>query len=211
MRAITALILLATGCLIVTDDDVAAVFDGDGDTFDAIRFEGIDCNDEDASVYPGAPEIWYDDIDQDCAGDNDFDQDGDGVLALAYGGTDCDDTDEDVRPGVEEVPNDGIDNNCNGRTDETPRPTDGDGDGVTEADGDCNDFNAAIYPGATEIYYDGIDQDCDPSNEFDADGDGFDSDEYGGSDCDDTDDDVHPDAREVLLDGVDNNCDGFFT
>ena len=36
--------------------------DGDGFTDD------IDCNDNNASIYPGAPEIKHDGIDQDCSG-----------------------------------------------------------------------------------------------------------------------------------------------
>ncbi len=42
--------------------------DVDGDGFDSIEAGGEDCNDEDASVYPGAEEV-CDEIDQDCDGD----------------------------------------------------------------------------------------------------------------------------------------------
>lgn len=49
----------ADGCTIVTGPQDA---DGDGFT------EDVDCNDSDAAVYPGAVEVKYDGIDQDCNG-----------------------------------------------------------------------------------------------------------------------------------------------
>jgi hypothetical protein len=52
----------------------------------------LDCDEGDAAVYPGAPEVWYDGADSDCQG-SDYDQDGDGVDAAEYGGEDCDDLD----------------------------------------------------------------------------------------------------------------------
>ena len=42
-----------------------------------------DCLEGDGSVFPGAVEVWYDGIDQDCDG-NDADQDGDGFFPDAY-------------------------------------------------------------------------------------------------------------------------------
>jgi hypothetical protein len=53
--------------------------------------DGGDCSVADAAVFPGAAEIWYDGVDQDCDGRDD-DQDQDGVPAV----TDCDDLDATV-------------------------------------------------------------------------------------------------------------------
>ncbi|MFH1468520.1 MAG: MopE-related protein [Pseudomonadota bacterium] len=66
--------------------------DGDGARAD------VDCDDTDPDVYPGAEEIWYDGIDQDCDGANDFDQDGDGFDRRH----DCDDTDPAIHPGIDD-------------------------------------------------------------------------------------------------------------
>ena len=85
-----------------------------------VTASGTDCDDTDPAAYPGAPEVWYNDVDNDCAGDlaADFDQDGDGQSADQYGGQDCDDTNANVYTGAVENPSDGIDNNCNGDIDE---------------------------------------------------------------------------------------------
>lgn len=40
-----------------------------------------DCDDADPNTFPDADDAWYDGIDSDCAGDDDFDQDGDGIPA----------------------------------------------------------------------------------------------------------------------------------
>lgn len=91
-----------------------------------------------------------------------------------------------------------------------PTPTqnavDADMDGFTEND-DCDDTNADIYPGAPDEPYDGVDADCAGDSDFDADGDGFDSDAYDGDDCDDANDQVFPGGTE-MCDGLDGDCDG---
>ena len=148
--------------------------------------DGIDCNDNNASIRPGATEI-CDGIDNDCDGQVDegctdntcTDADGDGYYAEAncgnafIDGVDCNDNNAAVHPDATEVCNDRIDNNCDGQVDEncsTGTCTDADHDGYyAEADCsnplndavDCNDSNAAVHPGAIETCGDGVDNDCD--------------------------------------------------
>lgn len=76
--------------------------------------QGVDCDDNNNTINPSAAEIYYDGIDQDCAGGDDNDADGDGHAALAEGGDDCDDTDALVSPSVDEVCNNGVDDDCDG-------------------------------------------------------------------------------------------------
>jgi len=172
--------------------------DLDGDGFDG-GVDGDDCDDDDASVYPGAEEVAYDDIDQDCDGADLTDVDGDGFDG-GESGDDCSDDDATVYPGADEVPYDAIDQDCDGAD-----LTDVDGDGFDggESGDDCNDDDATVYPGADEVPYDTIDQDCDGADLTDVDGDGWTVDE---GDCDDDDRDVNPGADEVC-NGIDDDCD----
>lgn len=83
-----------------------------------------DCDDGDAGRNPGNEEIWYDGIDQDCRGGDDFDQDRDREQSDAHGGTDCDDLDPDVNTEAYDVPGDGIDSDCDGADAIVPADTD---------------------------------------------------------------------------------------
>ncbi len=168
--------------------------------------DATDCDDDDAASFPGAPELWYDGVDQDCGGDSDYDQDADGFDHSAYGGDDCDDEDEEIHPEAEEIWYDDVDQDCSGGSD-----FDMDGDGFDSASyggEDCDDGDETVYPGAPDIPYDGIVNDCDASDEFDADGDGHDAVAHGGDDCDDANSGIHPEAEEIWYDGVDQDCDG---
>jgi predicted outer membrane repeat protein len=168
-------------------------------------YDTSDCDDSDPDIHPGAEEVAYDGIDQDCDGQDLVDVDEDGFEG-GSSGDDCDDEDATVNPDATEIYYDGVDQDCDGLSD-----YDADLDGY-DADvwggSDCDDSDAAVNPLAGEVWYDGVDQDCDRWSDYDADYDGFESDLYGGLDCDDTKAWVSPLATETPYDGVDQDCDG---
>jgi len=94
------------------DDDVQYPDeDGDGYTSD------VDCNDFNADVYPGAPQICDNVVDNDCDGyidETETDVDNDGFDECDG---DCDDANADIFPGAYDVL-DGIDNDCDKEIDE---------------------------------------------------------------------------------------------
>ena len=211
----TLLVLVATmvpGCrehnTVVEEPDLPDIdcVDGDADGWgvgsQCPADDAQDCDDANWGTYPGAPEVPYDGVDQDCDGADLTDVDGDGYDGGPQG-EDCNDGNAAVHPGAAEIVCDGLDNDCDAGTEDA---TDADGDGVTDCDGDCDDHDPNTYPGAEEIAYDDVDQDCDGADLDDVDGDGFVGGEAG-EDCDDANDDVHPNATEDTCNGLDDDCD----
>ncbi|MFN7146284.1 MAG: MopE-related protein, partial [Myxococcota bacterium] len=174
--------------------------DADGD---GLTERDGDCDDDAGTTYPGAEETWYDGVDADCAGDDDFDADADGASWTV----DCDDEDATAHPGAEETWYDGVDTDCDGLSD-----YDADRDGHDDPSfggDDCDDTDADVSPDAVETWYDGVDADCAGDDDYDADGDGHAIDgAVGGADCDDDDRTISPDAEEIWYDGVDQDCSG---
>jgi hypothetical protein len=192
---------LLLACRTKATDDKVVITDVDAD---GVSLEEGDCNDEDASVYPGADEI-CDGIDNNCDGETD-----EGLLAEYYPDADGDGF------GLEAAP----ESAC-----EAP-------DGYVETIGDCDDADPTVYPDADEIC-DDLDNNCngliddeDPLVNgpniyyLDSDGDGFGNAELMGNfcgqpeqyvdndtDCDDLNTAINPAAAEVC-DEIDNNCDG---
>ncbi len=182
----------------VLSDDMDCNDPGEAITSDPIG----DCNDNDASIHPGATEIADDGIDSNCDGKE-----------LCYKDSDNDNYRPDASSTVISNDLDCIDSGEARSTDPT---------------GDCDDSNAAIHPGATEIPADGIDQNCD-SDELcykDLDNDGYRPDSFSTvvsddldctdtgeaistdptGDCNDADASIHPGAVEIC-NGLDDNCD----
>ena len=166
-----------------------------------------DCDDDPitgVTVYPGAPEILDDGIDQDC---NNY----------------------DFITWFQDLDNDGFGTNNLIITDDSNKNP----SGYSKLNTDCDDdptTGVNVYPGATEIPNDGIDQDCDDIGIIytwyrDADADGYGDNDVtlvsetkpdgyilNNEDCDDdpiTGVTVYPGAIEVIDDGIDQDCDGF--
>lgn len=194
--------LLLSGCTWISEEDYTADIKNVDDDGDGVTLAGGDCNDQNANISPNIEEIWYDGIDSNCSGDNDFDNDKDGyvpqehegkmtttyvsgVTILPLPGGDCNDNDSESYPDAPDAPYDGIDSDCSGNDD-----YDQDSDGYVPDDyvglsttnlvdqtllpgGDCNDGNATFNPGEIDSWYDGIDNDCGGENDYDRDLDGF--------------------------------------
>ena len=131
-------------CITVTD-----ITDLDGDGY----YANQDCDDNNPNVHPGAVEITYNGLDDDCnSATPDDDLDGDGYLLSV----DCNDNNPNVHPGAVEITYNGLDDDCNSAT--LDNDLDNDGFPVPE---DCDDNNPDINPNAVEIPDNDIDENCD--------------------------------------------------
>ncbi len=106
-------------------DDPASI----PDDFRVVPNQGFD-QPTAADVHPEAEETWYDDVDANCDGADDFDQDGDGYRTAFH----------PDRSGA-------LGDDC---VDGSP----------LDADNPAGLPPEAIHPGAEETFYDGTDQDC---------------------------------------------------
>lgn len=165
--------------------------DEDGDGYgnpgsSACFNDQTDCNDNDATINPGATEVCGNNVDDDCDGSidegcqvdescTDEDNDGYAIEGDSCGQVDCDDNDPNINPGEEELC-DGVDNDCNSQTTEEDlgilcgetslgictqqilHCT----DGIWESNADCNSAGI-VTPTDTDACGDAVDNDCDGS------------------------------------------------
>jgi PKD repeat protein len=174
--------------------------DIDGDGYDS----SVDCNDNDASVNPGATEILNNGKNDDCnAATADFvcgglppktfyrDADGDGFGNAAVwtqdcsapagyvaSNTDCNDSNASINPGAAEICN-GVDDNCNDQIDEGVKT-------VFYADADGDSFGTPLVS---------VQACFAPAGHV-----------GNGTDCNDANAAVNPGAVETMYDGIDNDC-----
>ncbi|RME24952.1 MAG: hypothetical protein D6798_10045, partial [Deltaproteobacteria bacterium] len=187
---------------------------------DSGNLPGNDCDDTLDTVHPGAEDEWYDGVDSDCAGNDDYDQDGDGYVPRKYAGLetqyvegsgnlevgDCDDTDPNAypQPDAPVVWYNGVDERC----DENDGDQDGDGYWIVDYED-----RVALAGGTPLPIPEGLEGDCfdDDTTENDQRPDETDQTNVWVS-LDPYDnlgpEEVYPGAEDRAYDGVDADCAG---
>ncbi len=199
------------GTRAVSSGGILSVTRGPDDDGDGVSACEGDCDNTQATVYPGAPQT-CDGLNNDCsdvawpvvpAGERDDDLDG-----YWSCGPDCDDAHPSVYPGAPQICGDGLNNDCADPTWPDPGEDDEDLDGIRGCEGDCDDTRITVFPDAPPVC-DGVNNDCNDwrwpqlyVDERDADQDGF---GICAGDCDDFRAATRPGAPETN-DGLDNQC-----
>ena len=180
--------------------------DGDGDTYGTATTttantkpagyasRGGDCDDADPGINPGATDVPWNGVDEDCGGadDRDWFRDGDGdffgdpnktvvddfpPIGYRFTAGDCNDADAAINPSATEIADNGVDEDCDGFDMKTWHP---------DSDSDSYGDPSSGVPANTA-----------PSGYI-----------LDGTDCDDANPDAYPGATETANNGVDEDCDG---
>jgi len=112
-------------------------------------YDDVDCNDNNPSINPGAIEIPYDGLDNDCVDGDLKDVDGDGYDAIIVGGNDCNDDNSSLYQNLEGY----LDNDRDGfGAGELLNVCSGENllAGYSELNNDCNDLNPLQNPASPE-------------------------------------------------------------
>jgi len=119
--------------------------DGDGFNKSVVGCGPADCDDNNNSIYPGAPDIACDNIDQDCSGSafNGTDSDGDSykVEGGLCGSVDCNDTDSSINPGANDICGNSVDEDCSGSN---KKCSSGSNSNSCTSDWSCEDWSDCV-------------------------------------------------------------------
>jgi len=132
-------------------EDVCCDLDEDG--YFSLDCGGLDCDDSNPAIHPGATEDPDNGIDDDCDGDTDevgpdFDDDGD---PCSENDGDCDDDNASVNPDAPEIPDNEIDDDCDGEIDEVDGDDDDSAPPADDDDDDSSDDDSGLEPPVDDV------------------------------------------------------------